>query len=294
MRALLCMLLAEVALGCSLDAPLPRSREALVRAEPEAAVAQQKLSQAEEGPKVPAPRLVIREAKLSLRTPSPQALIGRSSELTRRFDGFVVSSETSHRQGKVVKAQVSLRVRAEQLDTALAELRKLGEVLNESVTGQDVSAEFVDVQARLKAKRVLEERLLAIAAEAKAVEDMLKVETELSRVRGEIEQLEGRSRLLSDRARLSLIEVTAQSPSQPAEPEAQSFGSKLGAGFDKAVRLAGEVLVALVVMAGAVVPLAVLLTSVVLPLLWWRRRRRQRAAAALRQPASRAGVDEAV
>jgi hypothetical protein len=282
LRALTCTLPVAVALGCSLDAPPPPDT-AVAQAEPQVAVAQEKLRRAPEAPEIAAPRLVIREAKLSLKTPSPQALIDRSAKLARSFGGFVVSSETSHIQGKVVKAEVSLRVRAEHLDTALAELRKLGEVLRESVTGEDVSAEFVDVQARLKAKRVLEERLLAIATEAKAVEDMLKVETELSRVRADIEKLEGRSHLLSDRARLSLIQVTAQSPSQPTAPEAQSFGSKLGAGFERAVQLSGEVLIGLVVVAGAIIPLAVALASVVVPLLWWRRRRRRRAAAALGQ-----------
>jgi hypothetical protein len=224
---------------------------------------------------------VIKEAKLALRSPKPEALIGRSGELAQRFDGFVVKSETSHVEARVVKAEVSLRVRAEKLDAALAELRKLGEVLSESVTGQDVSAEFVDVQARLKAKRVLEERLLAIAAEAKAVEDMLKVETELSRVRSDIEQLEGRSRLLQDRARLSLIEVTAESPHQPTEPEAQSLGSKLSSGFERAWRLAGDVVVGLIVVAGVLSPLVVVVALLAAPLIWWwmrRRRRHDRAA----------------
>ncbi len=103
-------------------------------------------------------KLVIQEAELRLRCNDPKKLVGKSAELARRYGGYVVSSETSQVDATVAKVDVSLRVRAEHLDAALAELRKLGGVLKESVTGQDVTDEFVDVQARLEAKQVLERR----------------------------------------------------------------------------------------------------------------------------------------
>jgi len=230
---------------------------------------------------LPVDRMVIKEAQLILRTPSPETLATKSAELAARYGGFVVKSEASHVEDKVVKSDVTLRVRAESLDAALEDLRTLGEVLNESVTGEDVSAEFVDVQARLKAKRVLESRMLAIAAQANAVDDMLKVETELSRVRSDIEQLQGRSRLLRERTRLSLIRVTAQSPSQPTVGEAESFGSKLGGAFARALRLAGDVVVGLVVLAGFLTPLLVLALLAAAPVVWYVRRRRRTARAQL-------------
>jgi hypothetical protein len=160
-------------------------------------------------------------------------------------------------------------VRPPRLDGALEDLRKPGDVLSGSISGQDVTAEFVDVQARVKAKQVLEQRLLGIAAGASKVEDMLKVETELSRVRSEIEQLEGRSKYLEERARLSLIHVTAVSPNQTAEPRAESFASKMRGAFRRGKEVAVEVLAGLVVLASFFLPLA----------FWWRRRRRRATAA---------------
>jgi hypothetical protein len=229
-------------------------------------------------------KLIIREATLKLRTASPRNVIQASTELARRYEGFVVKSETSAVGESALQADVTLRVRADHLDAALAELRKLGDVLSESISGQDVTAEFVDVQARLKAKQVLEQRLLGIAAAASKVEDTLKVETELSRVRSEIEQLEGRSKYLEERARLSLIHVTAVSPNQTTEPRAESFASKMHGAFGRGKEVAVELLAALVVLAGFFLPLLVLAALFVLPLAFWWRRRRRRAAAAAGQP----------
>jgi hypothetical protein len=148
------------------------------------------------------------------------------------------------------------------------------------VSGEDVTAELIDVQARTKAKQVLEQRLLAIAATAGKVEDMLKVETELSRVRSEIEQLEGRSKYLQDRAKLSLIHVTAVSPHQRSEPGAESFGSKMGGALRRALNAAGETTAGLVVVAGVFLPLGVLgMIFVLPPVIWWRSKKRKALAA---------------
>jgi Flp pilus assembly protein TadB len=227
-----------------------------------------------------APKLIIKEATIKIRTASPRSVIDASNGLAQRYGGFVVKSETAAVEQSAIQANVTLRVRAERLDAALAELRTLGEVLSESVSGEDVTAEFIDVQARTKAKQVLEQRLLAIAATAAKVEDMLKVETELSRVRSEIEQLEGRSKYLQDRARLSLIHVTAVSPSQAYEPGAESFGSKMRGAFGRARDVSVAIAVALVVVAGFFLPLAVVGLVALVPVgIWWRRKRRRALAA---------------
>jgi hypothetical protein len=258
--------------------------------EPASATAQSKLIAERTGSGQPASptsnalkRLVIREATLKLRTPRPNKLVQAAPGLAQRFDGFVVKSELSRVGETSVEANVVLRVDAERLDSALAELRKLGEVLSESVTGEDVTAEFVDVEARLKAKRVLEERLLAIAAASSKVDDMLKVESELARVRGEIEQLEGRSRYLEQSARLSSIHVTAVSPSQPNEAAGESFGSKMSKAWSHAGTGATEVLAGLVVLAGVLVPLVLVALLVVTPVVIARRRWKRRRQRKLEQ-----------
>ncbi|MBN1605115.1 MAG: DUF4349 domain-containing protein [Polyangiaceae bacterium] len=272
----LCTALLLTATSCSRErsmaAPEPASATAQSKLVAEPSAPGQSASPTSDAVK----RLVVREATLKLRTPRPNKVVEAAPGLAQRFDGFVVKSELSRVGETSVEANVVLRVSAERLDAALAELRKLGEVLSESITGEDVTAEFVDVQARLKAKRVLEERLLAIATASGKIDDMLKVESELARVRGEIEQLEGRSRYLEQSARLSSIHVTAVSPSQPTEAAGESFGSKMRKAWSRAGTGATEVLAGLVVLAGVLVPLVVVALLVVVPIVIARRRWRHR------------------
>jgi hypothetical protein len=277
------MAVLVAATGCARE-------RSMMEPEPASATAQSKLrSQALSPGQSAAPtsdaakRLVIREATLKLRTPHPNKVVEAAPGLAQRFEGFVVRSELSRVGETSVQADVLLRVSAERLDAALGELRKLGEALSESITGEDVTAEFIDVEARLKAKRVLEERLLAIATASGKIDDMLKVESELARVRGEIEQLEGRSRYLEQSARLSSIHVTAVSPSQPNEAAGESFSSKMSTAWSRAGTGATEVAATLVVLAGVLVPLVLVGLLVAPPIVIARRRWRRRRQRKLEQ-----------
>jgi hypothetical protein len=90
----------------------------------------------------------------------------------------------------------------------MAELRKLGEVESENVTGEDVTEQYVDLQARLNNFKVVRDRLLKILDErAREVKDILEVERELARVGGEIESIEGRMKYLDRQVDLSTVTI---------------------------------------------------------------------------------------
>jgi hypothetical protein len=89
----------------------------------------------------------------------------------------------------------------------LTQLEALGDVQEKSLTGQDVTDEYVDTDARHRNLIRQEERLLTILDRAETVEDILKVEGQLERVRGEIEALTGRLRYLDNQVELSTINV---------------------------------------------------------------------------------------
>ncbi len=281
-QLVLCLVLLVVAQCCARERAAPERTRAQAQAEVAATPAAPAPTTANPS-NAPAERLVIKDAKLRLGTPHPARLVEAAPALARKYGGFVVKSETRGVGGAAVEAEIVLRVNAERLDAALAELRRFGEVLSESITGQDVTAEYVDVEARLKAKRVLEQRLLALASASTRVEDMLKVETELGRVRSEIEQLEGRSRYLQESARLSAIEVSAVSPSQPSEPGGESFGSKMKRAWSRAWNACTDVAAGLLILVGVLLPIALAGLLALTPLwLWYRRSRRRRRTEAER------------
>jgi len=107
-----------------------------------------------------------------------------------------------------ISAQV--RVPATKFQTAMDRLDPLGKVLNRQVYTEDVTEQYVDTDARLRNLKRTEERLLAHLGRTGKLEDIVKVEHEITRVRGEIESLEGRLRFLSHRIEFSTIIITLQ------------------------------------------------------------------------------------
>ncbi|HEV8550313.1 MAG TPA: DUF4349 domain-containing protein, partial [Polyangiaceae bacterium] len=172
-------------------------------------------------PVMPGGRMVMSEVALSLRAASPAKAAEAATAVAARAGGYVSSCDSTTADDVVVRVEMVLRVPAEKLEPTLAELRRQGHVLDESVSGKDVTEEYSDARAEISAKRKLEERLLAIVASAKSVKEMLEVEGELTRVRAEIEKLEGRTRYLENRAAFATIRLSLASPSQPAAPVAE-------------------------------------------------------------------------
>lgn len=106
--------------------------------------------------------------------------------------------------------QVVIRVPAPKFRDALARIEETGDVLHRNVEALDVSEEFRDVQIRLRNAEVVRDRLAALMAQARNVEEALAVQNELERITGVIEQLKGRLQYLGDRIAFSTITVFFQ------------------------------------------------------------------------------------
>lgn len=164
----------------------------------------------------PIERKIIRNADLSLESEEPEVAQQKITSIAETNGGFVIEStqrgsdSTSTKRDTVT---MSIRVPSEKFNESLDEIRKTASrVVVETVSGQDVTEEFIDIEARLKAKKALEEQFLAIMKRSNSVEDALNVQREISDVRSEIEQIEGRKRFLENQSSLSTIKVSLQTP----------------------------------------------------------------------------------
>jgi hypothetical protein len=100
----------------------------------------------------------------------------------------------------------TLRIPAPQLDSALTELKKLGRVEDESQDGEEVTQQYVDLEARLVNGKHTEQRLTDILRQRTGkLQDVLKVELEIDRVRGEIEQMQAEKKELSKRVAFATL-----------------------------------------------------------------------------------------
>ena len=225
-------------------------------------------------------RKIIRNANLTLETPTPEDAGRKIAAIAESKGGFVVTSDTkttnSASGAASTSVQITVRVPAAQFDAAVDEIRKTSNrVVQEKVAGQDVTEEFIDLEARINAKKALEAQFLEIMKQSRSVTDALEVQRQLSEVRGEIEKLEGRRKFLENQTALSTIVVSLQPPTQFAA-SSSGFFYELGRAFSDGINAALAVVLFLIRAFLALLPILILL-GVPLWLLWrYLRRKIQR------------------
>ena len=137
-------------------------------------------------------RMLVWKAQLSLQVWSVSNAVTEATTMAKQQGGFV--EQKSDRGDE--SANMTLRIPAKTLRTAMANLETLGDVTYRSVEGEDVTEQYIDVDARLKNKIVLRERLKQLLDKATTVKDILAIETELNRLQGDIDSMEGRIKSL--------------------------------------------------------------------------------------------------
>src|SRR5579864_4500933 len=144
--------------------------------------------------------------------------------------------------------QASLRIPAPELPSALADLRNLGRVDNESQSGEEVTQQHTDLLARLKTSRETEQRLRAILQQRTGkLSDVLEVEEEIARVRGDIERMEGEQKELEHRVSFATVELqlTEEYRAQ-LNPPAASVSTRIYNAFVKGYHDASETVLGIV------------------------------------------------
>jgi hypothetical protein len=186
--------------------------------------------------------MVVRNADLQLECESATAAQQKIESIVQAYGGFVVESQqTASDRASLNRDTVlmTIRVPAVKFITALEEIRGSGtKVIDETVRGEDVTEEFIDVEARLKNQKALELQFMEIMKRAYSVEDAIYVQGQLADVRSEIEKIEGRKRFLENQSSLSTIKVRLQTPTAIAN-NAVGISARmmhsLSAGFDFAL-----------------------------------------------------------
>ncbi|NLP36409.1 MAG: DUF4349 domain-containing protein [Firmicutes bacterium] len=150
---------------------------------------------------------LIYTAGLDLETEDLEQATAEVTRITRQAGGFVASSYLYGTE-KRRTAEFKLRIPAARLNEVLAEIRLLGNVKRDTLDSDDVTLQYVDLEARIRNLQRQEERLLEILAQAETVEDILRVEQELSRVRGDLEAHTAEFRYLRDRVDFATVSVS--------------------------------------------------------------------------------------
>ncbi len=220
------------------------------------------------GDKATAGRKIIYQARIDLVTEDLSALDAKLARLIERSRGYVADSMVSGKAGNQRAGTWKVRVPVDGYDSFLKEATALGELVSLKADAQDVSEEYFDLEARLKNKKVEEARLLKLLTDATGkLEEVLKVEHELSRVRDEIERFEGRLRALANLTTLTTVTISAREVQDYVPPQAPTFSTRIARTFESSVdslRQFGEGFVLFLVGLAPWLPLIVLVAVTVL------------------------------
>jgi hypothetical protein len=152
-------------------------------------------------------RKVIMTADVALEVKEFQPVADRIMTIAESNLGYISQSTMAGGTGQRKSGAITVRVPVKNFSRALDEICKLGKVISRNLQGQDVTEEYVDLQARVKSKQRTEERMYAILSKARTIEETLRVEGEIEKIHTEIEQLLGKIKYLENRADLSTISV---------------------------------------------------------------------------------------
>lgn len=195
----------------------------------------------------------------------------RIIDIAQSAGGALFSMQTSQSDQDVINSgSVVIKVPSDQYTRVLGQLRSLGTVTAIQTSSQDVSGEYVDLEARLKNQKAQQAILLALMQRATTIQDSIAVQNQLSQVTGEIERIEGRVHYLDTQTTFSTISVNLIIPvaaaARPAEPNLWEK-SGIGDAFATALRMSANVIAGMIIVLGFLLPFGIL---VVLGLVAWR------------------------
>ena len=210
---------------------------------------------------------VIKTAEIRIEVPKNEfrESVQESVNIAQRSGGFVNSTTIDEDSDS---GSVTIRVPSETFETALGALKEIGDVSSETISGTDVTQEFVDLEARKRNLEAQETVLLNLMDDAQTVGATIRVQRELQPVQLEIERLQGRINYLEDQTAMSTITVSFGPAGAVAPQPANAFERAWENAKDTFVAVA----TALVVGAGFVIPIAILLALVALAVRWLRPR----------------------
>lgn len=123
---------------------------------------------------------------------------------------------------------VTVRIPNTYFDSFIDEISKgVKHFDKKEISAQDVTEEFVDIEARLKAKRTLENRYLEILKKANKISEILEIENELAKIREEIEAAEGRLKYLQNKVSMSTVSIEMYTKKPEGTGTTVSYGSKM-------------------------------------------------------------------
>ena len=154
---------------------------------------------------------VISQASVSLNVSNVSTALNQVETMAQNLGGSVDNMSSSGAQNQE-QANVTIRVPANQFLTALNQLQNMGTVENQNINSQDVTQQYIDLQAQLTSAQMEEQSLQAILAKATTVSDEIAIQEQLTQVIAQVENLQGQINYMQNQVAMSTITVNLNTP----------------------------------------------------------------------------------
>lgn len=155
-------------------------------------------------------RKIVKNAQISIDVTDIDVMLEKLEVKVNSVNGYISSSSLYKQNDNKKRCRAAIRIPAEKFSGVLDWLENTGKVQNKNISTDDVTEQYIDLQARIDNLEAQEKRLKEILTSAKTVDGILKVEKELERVRGELESLTGKLKYLKNRLAYSKINISLQ------------------------------------------------------------------------------------
>jgi hypothetical protein len=170
---------------------------------------------------------IIKEGNLLYETQDLQATYNQIITAVKKNKAYIQSDEEGKDYNSLYRNLI-IRIPNKNFDVFLSEISNgVAYFDRKEISSKDVTAEYIDIEARLKAKKVLEARYLELLKKATKVSEILEIERELSVIREEIESKEGQLKYLQNKISLSTFNIKFYKTVANSEDATVSFGSKM-------------------------------------------------------------------
>lgn len=158
-------------------------------------------------------RLVVKSGKMSLEVDKFDEAEVKITEITNKYGGNISTSTSSMSSSGKKQGTITVRIPAEKFDAFVPEISHIGKVMSQNINASDVTEEYIDLEARLKTQKELEQRLYdLLKTKTSALSDILEIENKLADVRSKIESTEGRMKYLMSQASFSTLAISVYEP----------------------------------------------------------------------------------
>lgn len=197
----------------------------------------------------------------------------------KALGGYIAGTDVYNgNEGGSRYASFTIKIPSDKYGAFLDSAAQAGNLLSRSETSEDLTEQYVDVDARLKSLRAQEERLLEMMGEAQELSDLILIQEQLSNVQYKIESYTTQQRYLDNRIDYSTVYASVQEVARITEVQ-DSYWSRIAAAFGEGWRAAGRALQQLGIWLVRLLPLILLAAVVLVIVLVVRRRLRKKRAA---------------